>query len=191
MISAIDSNNFYLIFFLIIHFSNRKITYIKLELFSGTCVCLRNFHIYIFLHFYIHVSAKFLRCKILTWAIRFSDVVSRTRVHIPAFCLDVAMPSIRAVSNVRYGGERKRRTGWRRTRQKEGGSEKEKHLTLCLAGCRTQLISMLRQQIPTHRTLINAPGNVLVTWSMRSRPFPSLHPPVSFSLFLFSICFSL
>lgn len=73
-------------------------------------------------------------------------------------------------------------TEWRRAKQKEGGSEKEKHLTLCLAGCRTQLISMLRQQIPTHRTLINAWESVLVTWSsMRSRPFI---PPLLLSLSL-------
>lgn len=127
---------------------------------------------------------KFLRCRIFcreqfglaTWF--------REREYIfPAFYLGVATPSIRAVSNVRYGVEEEDQER-RRARQKEGGSEKEKHLTLCLAGCRTQLISMLRQQIPTHRTLINASESVLVTWSsVRFRPFPPLHF-LSFSLSL-------
>lgn len=41
-------------------------------------------------------------------------------------------------------------------REGEGGSEKEEHLTLCLAACRTQLIPMLRQRIPVaRRALIN------------------------------------
>lgn len=54
----------------------------------------------------------------------------------------------------------------REARQKEGRSEKEEHLTLCLAACRTQLIPMLRQRIPGRATCVNKRiESVLVTLS--------------------------
>lgn len=127
-IPAIDSNDLYLnLFFSFIIFYNslfnRKVTHIKFELFSGICVSTKFLYIYIFLRFYIHACLRnFQRLQnfkreqfgiLATWF--------REREYIfPAFCLDVAMPSIRAVSNVRYEG-RGGGGGWGR-----GGGERDK-----------------------------------------------------------------
>lgn len=114
---AIGSNDLYLnLFFLFwsftIHelFSNRKITHIKFQLLFGFPEIEIKYLQGAFLTYtYIYVSNEIFKVQnILTWIVQFSDVVPRTRVHISSilpWILGVAMPSIRAVSNVRYGEE--------------------------------------------------------------------------------------
>ena len=67
----------------------------------------------------------------------------------------VATRSIRRWQTRRSAGAG--RSTSREARQKEGRSEKEEHLTLCLAACRTQLIPKLLQRIlvRARRALIN------------------------------------
>lgn len=83
-------------------------------------------------------------------------------------------------SEGRVWAGRDREHGQRRTRQKEGRSEKEEHLTLCLAACRTQLILDAAPANPRRAACVNKRierVGVLVTWSsVRSSRFSSTVP---------------
>lgn len=107
---------------------------------------------------YVYVSLKlqnFRRFGSLVDSAWRRDAVLRARAFLLriVFTLVVATRRMASEGRVRAGWDREH--GQKRTRQKEGRSEKEEHLTLCLAACRTQLILDAAPANPRRAACVN------------------------------------